>query len=93
MEIQVLLPRAEPKTFRLLVRMLHHWATGDSWELSIKQASVFYMGNESCQLTHNSESYENSNVSDHFRLAIAFIYLLSPACRRHKQQPFSKVSV
>ena len=45
---------------------------------AIKLASVFYMGNESCQLTHNSESYENYNVPVHVRLAIAFIYLLAP---------------
>ena len=32
-EIRVLLSGVEPKTFRLLVRMLYHWATGDSWEL------------------------------------------------------------
>ena len=32
-EIQVLLSGVEPKTFRLLVRMLYHWATGDSREL------------------------------------------------------------
>ena len=28
-----LLSGIEPKTFRLLVRMLYHSATGDSWEL------------------------------------------------------------
>ena len=32
-EIRVLLSGVEPKTFRLLVRMLYHWATGASWEL------------------------------------------------------------
>ena len=32
-EIRVLLSGVEPKTSRLLVRMLYHWATGDSWEL------------------------------------------------------------
>ena len=35
-EIQVLvqvLSGVEPNTFRLLVRMLYHWATGDLWEL------------------------------------------------------------
>ena len=32
-EIRLLLSGVEPKTFRLLVRMLYHWATGDSWEL------------------------------------------------------------
>ena len=32
-KIRVLLSGVEPKTFRLLVRMLYHWATGDSWEL------------------------------------------------------------
>ena len=33
-EIRVLLTGVEPiKTFRLLVRMLYHLATGDSWEL------------------------------------------------------------
>ena len=29
-EIRLLLSGVEPKTFRLLVRMLYHWATGDS---------------------------------------------------------------
>ena len=32
-KFRVLLSGIEPKTFRLLVRMLYHWATGDSWEL------------------------------------------------------------
>ena len=32
-EIRVLLSGVEPKTFRLLVRMVYHWASGDSWEL------------------------------------------------------------
>ena len=32
-EILVLATEVEPKTFRLLVRMLYHWATEDSWEL------------------------------------------------------------
>ena len=32
-EIRVLLSGVEPKTFRLLVRVLYHWATGDSWKL------------------------------------------------------------
>ena len=32
-KIWVLLSGVEPKTFRLLVWMLYHWATGDSWEL------------------------------------------------------------
>ena len=32
-EIPVLLPGVEPMTFWLIVRMLYHWATGDSWEL------------------------------------------------------------
>ena len=32
-EIRVLLSGVEPKTFRLLVRLLYHRATGDSWEL------------------------------------------------------------
>ena len=32
-EIQVLRSGVEPKTFRLLVQMLYHWAIGDSWEL------------------------------------------------------------
>ena len=31
--MRVLLSGVEPKTFRLLVRMLYHWVTGDSWEL------------------------------------------------------------
>ena len=31
--IRVLPTEVEPKTFWLLVRMLYHWATGDSWEL------------------------------------------------------------
>ena len=31
--IRVLLSGVEPKSFRLLVRMLYHLATGDSWEL------------------------------------------------------------
>ena len=30
-KIRELLSRVEPKTFRLLVRMLYHWAKGDSW--------------------------------------------------------------
>ena len=33
-EIRVLLLGVEPKTFQLLVRMLYHWATGDSWVLT-----------------------------------------------------------
>ena len=32
-KFRVLLSGVELKTFRLLVRMLYHWATGDSWEL------------------------------------------------------------
>ena len=32
-EIRVLLSGVEPETFRLLIRMLYHWATGDPWEL------------------------------------------------------------
>ena len=32
-KFRVLPTGVEPKTFRLLVRMLCHWATGDSWEL------------------------------------------------------------
>ena len=32
-KIRVLLSGVEPKTFRLLVQLLYHWATGDSWEL------------------------------------------------------------
>ena len=32
-EIQVLLLGVKPKNFRLLVRMLYNWATGDLWEL------------------------------------------------------------
>ena len=32
-KIRALRSRVEPKTFRLLVRMLYHRATGDSWEL------------------------------------------------------------
>ena len=32
-ENRLLLSGVEPKTFRLLVRMLYHWATGDPWEL------------------------------------------------------------
>ena len=30
---RVLLSGVEPENFRILVRMLCHWATGDSWEL------------------------------------------------------------
>ena len=33
-EIRVLLLGVDPKTFRLLVRMLYHWAIGGSWELT-----------------------------------------------------------
>ena len=32
-KIRVLLSGVEPTTFLLLVRMLYHRATGDSWEL------------------------------------------------------------
>ena len=32
-KFRVLPSGVEPKTFRLLVRMLYHWATGDLWEL------------------------------------------------------------
>ena len=39
-EIRVLLSGVEPKTLRLLVRMLYHWASGDSWELSPLKSPV-----------------------------------------------------
>ena len=34
-KIWVLLSGVEPMTFRLQVRMLYHWATGDLWELRL----------------------------------------------------------
>ena len=30
-KIRVLPTEVEPMTFRLVLRMLYHWATGDSW--------------------------------------------------------------
>ena len=56
-EIQVLLSGVEPKTFRLLVRMLYHWATGDSWELSMP---VSLSG-----IIHHSHSFTRLEIYHH----------------------------
>ena len=42
-KIRVLLSEVKPKTFRLLVWMLHHRATGDSWELRSLIKGGFYL--------------------------------------------------
>ena len=52
-EIRVLLSGVEPNAFRLLVRMLYHWATGDSWELRPLNHVLSYF--QFCQ-----QSYQNT---------------------------------
>ena len=53
------------KTFRLLVRMLYHWATGDSWELRpLKQEYASLVITLICARALFAETYDTPSSEE-----------------------------